>query len=61
LITVAEAVNSFDLPKFYLAVTRVVEEQGGIIAVLWGCNDVKVRPTFDVVMVCLVLWYLSWL
>ncbi|KAB2621174.1 methyltransferase [Pyrus ussuriensis x Pyrus communis] len=37
LVTVAEAVHWFDLPKFYSLVKRVLRKPGGVIAV-WGYN-----------------------
>ncbi|CAN6992305.1 unnamed protein product [Brassica oleracea var. botrytis] len=46
LITVAQAVHWFDLPRFYAVATRVLRKPGGIIAV-WGYNDVVVSPEFD--------------
>lgn len=49
LVTVAEAVHWFDLPKFYSLVTRLLRKPGGIIAV-WGYNDMAVTPAFDSVM-----------
>ncbi|CAK7354792.1 unnamed protein product [Dovyalis caffra] len=48
LVTVAEAVHWFDLPKFYAVVKRVLKKPGGIIAV-WGYNDMNVSPTFDAI------------
>ncbi|MBA0831469.1 hypothetical protein Goarm_015935 [Gossypium armourianum] len=49
LITVAQAVHWFDLPKFYSLVTRLLRKPGGIVAV-WCYNDIAVSPTFDPVM-----------
>lgn len=49
LVTVAQAVHWFDLPKFYSIVTRLVRKPGGLFAV-WGYNDIVVSPTFDPVM-----------
>uniref|UniRef100_A0A2N9FRY9 Methyltransferase type 11 domain-containing protein n=1 Tax=Fagus sylvatica TaxID=28930 RepID=A0A2N9FRY9_FAGSY len=49
LVTVAEAVHWFDLPKFYSLVTRLLRKPGGVIGV-WGYNDMVVSPTFDPVM-----------
>ncbi|KAH1080602.1 hypothetical protein J1N35_020363 [Gossypium stocksii] len=49
LITVAQAVHWFDLPKFYSVVTRLLRKPGGIVAV-WCYNDITVSPTFDPVM-----------
>ncbi|KAB1210527.1 hypothetical protein CJ030_MR6G010823 [Morella rubra] len=49
LVTVAEAVHWFDLPKFYALVTRLLRKPGGIIAV-WGYYRSVVSPTFDPIM-----------
>ncbi|KAB1210525.1 hypothetical protein CJ030_MR6G010821 [Morella rubra] len=49
LVTVAEAVHWFDLPKFYALVTRLLRKPGGIIAV-WGYNDLVVSPEVDHLM-----------
>ncbi|KAL1822927.1 hypothetical protein ACET3Z_009705 [Daucus carota] len=49
LVTVAQAVHWFDLPKFYSIVTRVLRKPGGLFAV-WGYKDIFVSPTFDPVM-----------
>ncbi|GMI98093.1 hypothetical protein like AT5G10830 [Hibiscus trionum] len=49
LITVAQAVHWFDLPKFYSLVTRLLRRPGGTLAV-WCYNDIVVSPTFDPVM-----------
>ncbi|KAL4351640.1 hypothetical protein GQ457_06G035260 [Hibiscus cannabinus] len=49
LITVAQAVHWFDLPKFYSLVSRLLRRPGGILAV-WCYNDIVVSPTFDPVM-----------
>uniref|UniRef100_A0A5B7B2P0 Methyltransferase type 11 domain-containing protein n=1 Tax=Davidia involucrata TaxID=16924 RepID=A0A5B7B2P0_DAVIN len=49
LVTVAQAVHWFDLPRFYSIVTRLLRKPGGIFAV-WGYNDITVSPTFDPVM-----------
>ncbi|KAF5745109.1 methyltransferase [Tripterygium wilfordii] len=46
LITVAQAIHWFDLPKFYSLVTRLLRKPGGIFAV-WCYNDVVVSPEFD--------------
>ncbi|PQQ13510.1 putative methyltransferase [Prunus yedoensis var. nudiflora] len=46
LVTVAEAVHWFDLPKFYSLVKRVLRKPGGIIAV-WGYNASVTSPTLD--------------
>lgn len=49
LITVAQAVHWFDLPRFYSTVTRLLRKPGGVFAV-WGYNDIVVSDEFDVVM-----------
>ncbi|XWS29927.1 hypothetical protein CRYUN_Cryun24cG0072600 [Craigia yunnanensis] len=49
LVTVAQAVHWFDLPKFYSLVTRLLRKPGGVLAV-WCYNDIIVSPTFDPVM-----------
>ncbi|XP_022773812.1 putative methyltransferase DDB_G0268948 [Durio zibethinus] len=49
LVTVAQAVHWFDLPKFYSVVTRLLRKPGGVLAV-WCYNDIVVSPTFDPVM-----------
>lgn len=49
LITVAQAVHWFDLPKFYSTVTRLLRKPGGVIAV-WCYNDITVSPEFDSAM-----------
>ncbi|CAL5365832.1 unnamed protein product [Camellia sinensis] len=49
LVTVAQAVHWFDLPRFYSIVTRLLRKPGGVIAV-WGYNDIAVNPEFDPVM-----------
>lgn len=46
LITVAQAIHWFDLPRFYSVATRLLRKPGGIIAV-WGYNDIEVSPVFD--------------
>ncbi|KAG6660636.1 putative methyltransferase DDB_G0268948 [Carya illinoinensis] len=46
LVTVAEAVHWFDLPKFYSLVTRLLRKPGGVIAV-WGYYGMVVSTTFD--------------
>ncbi|CAN0907428.1 Putative methyltransferase DDB_G0268948 [Linum grandiflorum] len=48
LVTVAQAVHWFDLPKFYSVVSRVLRKPGGVIAV-WCYNDLVVSPEFDAV------------
>lgn len=49
LITVAEAIHWFDLPKFYSLVNRVLRRPGGVIAV-WGYQAIQVSPTFDLIL-----------
>lgn len=49
LITVAQAVHWFYLPKFYSLVTRLLRKPGGVVAI-WCYNDIAVSPTFDPVM-----------
>ncbi|KAG2716176.1 hypothetical protein I3760_03G111700 [Carya illinoinensis] len=49
LVTVAQAVHWFDLPKFYSNVTRLLRKPGGVIAV-WGYNQIEVSPIFDPIM-----------
>ena len=49
LVTVAQAVHWFDLPKFYSLVTHLLRKPGGVIAV-WGYNDIVVSPIFDPIM-----------
>ncbi|GMN34236.1 hypothetical protein TIFTF001_004583 [Ficus carica] len=49
LVTVAQAVHWFDLPRFYSLATRLLSKPGGVMAV-WCYNDVTVSPTFDPVM-----------
>jgi hypothetical protein len=49
LVTVAQAVHWFDLPKFYSLVTRLLSKPGGVIAV-WGYNDIVVSPIFYPIM-----------
>lgn len=49
LVTVAQAVHWFDLPKFYSLITRLLRKPGGVLAV-WCYNDIAVSPTFDPVM-----------
>ncbi|KAK9930245.1 hypothetical protein M0R45_027288 [Rubus argutus] len=46
LVTVAEAVHWFDLPKFYSLVKRLLRKPGGTIAV-WAYNKLLVSPDFD--------------
>ncbi|KAM1775419.1 hypothetical protein PS1_044986 [Malus domestica] len=49
LVTAAEAVHWFDLPKFYSVVKRVLRKPGGVIAV-WGYNDSVTDPELDDVL-----------
>ncbi|GAB2229066.1 hypothetical protein Droror1_Dr00023201 [Drosera rotundifolia] len=49
LITVAQAVHWFDLPRFYSIARRLLRKPGGVIAV-WCYNDVVVSPEFDQIM-----------
>ncbi|KAJ4715381.1 S-adenosyl-L-methionine-dependent methyltransferase superfamily protein [Melia azedarach] len=49
LITIAQAVHWFDLPKFYSIVTRVLRKPGGLLAV-WCYKDFIISPTFDPLM-----------
>ncbi|CAB4267908.1 unnamed protein product [Prunus armeniaca] len=49
LVTVAQAVHWFDLPKFYNLVSRVLKKPGGVFAV-WCYNDIEVDPTFNPIM-----------
>ncbi|XP_051141101.1 uncharacterized protein LOC127258341 [Andrographis paniculata] len=46
LITVAQAIHWFDLPRFYAVANRVLRKPGGVIAV-WGYNDMLVCPAVD--------------
>lgn len=46
LVTVAQAVHWFDLPKFYSLVARLLRKPGGLLAV-WCYNDAVVSPAFD--------------
>ncbi|KAL8473386.1 hypothetical protein ACS0TY_030282 [Phlomoides rotata] len=46
LITIAQAIHWFDLPRFYSVVNRLLRKPGGILAV-WGYKDIKVSPEFD--------------
>ena len=46
LITVAQAVHWFDLPKFYALASRLLRKPGGVIAV-WCYNDIVISPAFD--------------
>ncbi|GKB89942.1 putative methyltransferase [Tanacetum coccineum] len=45
LVTVAEAVHWFDLPRFYSVINRVLK-QNGVFAV-WGYNDFDITPEID--------------
>lgn len=49
LITVAQAVHWFDLPRFYSIVGRLLRKPGGVFAV-WGYNDIVLPPELDSVM-----------
>lgn len=49
LVTIAQAVHWFDLPRFYSLVSRLLRKPGGVIAV-WGYNRITVSPTFDPLM-----------
>lgn len=49
LVTGAQAVHWFDLPKFYSIITRILRKPGGIIAV-WCYKSFAVSPEFDHVM-----------
>ncbi|OWM91478.1 putative methyltransferase DDB_G0268948 [Punica granatum] len=49
LITVAQAVHWFDLPKFYSLVDRLLRKPGGLVAV-WAYQGFKVSPTFDPIL-----------
>ncbi|CAK7354774.1 unnamed protein product [Dovyalis caffra] len=46
LVTVAQAVHWFDLPKFYSLVARLLRKPGGVLAV-WCYNDILVSPAFE--------------
>ncbi|OVA16102.1 Methyltransferase type 11 [Macleaya cordata] len=39
LVTVAQAIHLFDLPRFYSLVNRLLKKPGGVIAV-WGYNNI---------------------
>ncbi|KAF8018672.1 hypothetical protein BT93_H3540 [Corymbia citriodora subsp. variegata] len=49
LISVAQAIHWFNLPKFYSIVNRVPRRPGGVIAV-WGYQAIHVSPTFDLLL-----------
>ncbi|XP_010526986.1 PREDICTED: putative methyltransferase DDB_G0268948 [Tarenaya hassleriana] len=49
LITVAQAVHWFDLPRFYALATRLLRKPSGVIAV-WCYSDVVVNQEFDAVL-----------
>lgn len=49
LITVAQAVHWFDLPRFYSLVERVLRKPGGLVAV-WAYDMYRVSPTFDLIL-----------
>ncbi|KAI3696044.1 hypothetical protein L1987_79053 [Smallanthus sonchifolius] len=46
LVTVAEAVHWFDLPRLYSVVNRVLRKPDGAFAV-WGYNDAAITPEMD--------------
>ncbi|KAJ6378034.1 hypothetical protein OIU78_028294 [Salix suchowensis] len=46
LVTVAQAVHWFDLPRFYSLVARLLRKPGGVLAV-WCYNGAAVSPAFD--------------
>ncbi|KAJ0672584.1 putative trans-aconitate 3-methyltransferase [Helianthus annuus] len=46
LVTVAQAVHWFDLPRFYSVVNRVLRKPDGVLAV-WGYNDFAITPEID--------------
>ncbi|XP_039154687.1 putative methyltransferase DDB_G0268948 [Eucalyptus grandis] len=49
LITVAQAIHWFELPKFYSLVNPVLRKLEGVIAV-WGYQAIQVSPTFDSIL-----------
>ncbi|KAI4330111.1 hypothetical protein MLD38_028418 [Melastoma candidum] len=49
LITVAQAVHWFNLPRFYSVASRLLRKPGGVIA-LWCYNDIEVTPEFDAML-----------
>ncbi|XP_039155179.1 putative methyltransferase DDB_G0268948 [Eucalyptus grandis] len=49
LITVAQAIHWFELPKFYSLLNRVLRKPEGVIAV-WGYQAIQVSPTFDPIL-----------
>ncbi|TQD70475.1 hypothetical protein C1H46_043991 [Malus baccata] len=49
LVTVAQAMHWFVLPKFYNLVSRLLRKPGGVLAV-WCYNDIEVCPEFDPIM-----------
>lgn len=51
LITVAQAIHWFDLPRFYSVVNRLLRKPGGVLAI-WGYKDVKISPEFDAAGKC---------
>ncbi|KAD2392842.1 hypothetical protein E3N88_39819 [Mikania micrantha] len=46
LVTVAQAVHWFDLPRFYSVISRVLRKPDGIIAV-WGYNNFAITTEID--------------
>ncbi|KAI3706197.1 hypothetical protein L6452_23778 [Arctium lappa] len=46
LVTVAQAVHWFDLPRFYSVINRVLRKPDGVFAV-WGYNDFVITPEID--------------
>ncbi|CAN8268100.1 unnamed protein product [Cochlearia groenlandica] len=53
LIVAAQAVHFFDLATFYNVAKRVLNKQGGLIAV-WVYNDIVISPEIDPIMKSLV-------
>ncbi|KAL0292714.1 UNVERIFIED_CONTAM: putative methyltransferase DDB [Sesamum calycinum] len=46
LITVAQAVHWFDLPRFYSVASHLLRKPTGVVTV-WGYGIMNVNPTFD--------------
>ncbi|KAK4393718.1 putative methyltransferase DDB [Sesamum angolense] len=46
LITVAQAVHWFDLPRFYSVASRLLRKPTGVLTV-WGYGIMNINPTFD--------------
>lgn len=46
LVTVAQAVHWFELPRFYSMIDRVLRKPNGVFAV-WGYNDFAITPEID--------------